>query len=259
MKRKEYLQLELPFDNPQYNENGEKEESIVTPLQKKGENVDMRQRAKRRRIRVTFGDGTVCCDVSATVTMIQAIEKIGVERVASLGMENCHIPLISKNFVEKYAEWTKEMSDGWYLMAQSDSDQKYRQLKHIITSLSVDATIELGDYEAITTKENVRKGDTRKHKSKIIVTLPNGMVICGDNPLHTFRQVINHITIEKVEKTNLKIGGNPITTPIKRYNNQVQLSANKWLTVPSTVKNKCKILRIISALTCTPFEVKIVE
>ena len=259
MKKKEYLQLELPFDTPQNIEKEEQKKSTATPLQNKEVKIDTRQRAKRRRIRVTFGDGTVCCDVSATVTMIQTIEKIGVERVASLGMENCHIPLVSKSFVEKYAEWTKKMADGWYLMAQSDSDQKYRQLKQIITTLSVDATIELGDYEAITTKENVRRGDTRRHKSKIIVTLPNGMVICGDNPLHTYKQVINHITIEKVEKTNLKIGGNPITTPIKRYNNQVQLSANKWLTVPPAIKDKCKILRIISALTHTPFDVRIVE
>lgn len=85
------------------------------------------------------------------------------------------------------------------------------------------------------------------------------MVICGDNPLDTFKKTVRHIGVERVEKTNLKIGGNPITTSVKRYNNQVQVSSAKWLTVPSSVKDKYKILRILSAMTHTPFDVKILE
>ena len=253
MENNAYIQLELPFDNTQSEKKTEIGKKATSPSQRTEEKTDVRQRAKRRRIRVTFDDGTVCCDVNTTTTMIQTIEKIGVERVAALGMENCHIPLVSRSIEAKYADWTKKMADGWYLMAQSDSDQKYRQLKNIITSLAVNATVELGDFETIATKENIRKGDTRRHKAKLLVTFPDGMKICGDSPPHTYRQVINHITIEKVEKTNLKVGGNPITTPIKRYNNHVQLSTGKWLTVPPAIKDKCKILRIISALTRIPF------
>ena len=67
MKKTEYLQLELPFDTPQNIEKEEQKKSTATPLQNKEVKIDTRQRAKRRRIRVTFGDGTVCCDVSATM------------------------------------------------------------------------------------------------------------------------------------------------------------------------------------------------
>ena len=260
MGKKEYIQLELLFDDTPV-EAKEVPVKVTAPvvLTKPEAPVDTRMRAKRRRIRVTFADGTTFCDISATATMIMTIEKIGIERVAALNMENCHVPLVSRQVVDKYAEWTKQMADGWYLMAQGDTDQKYRQLKSIITSLSVDATIEIGDFETIVTNENSRKGDTRKRKSRLVVTLQDGMVICGDNPLDTFKKTVRHIGVERVEKTNLKIGGNPITTPVKRYNNQVQVSSAKWLTVPSSVKDKYKILRILSAMTHTPFDVKIQE
>ena len=260
MGKREYIQLELLFEDTPVEAKEEPVKATALVARTKPEvPVDTRMRAKRRRIRVTFADGTTFCDISATATMIMTIEKIGVERVASLNMENCHVPLVSRQVVDNYAEWTKQMADGWYLMAQGDTDQKYRQLKSIITSLSVDATIELGDFESIVTNENSRKGDTRKRMTRLVVALQDGIVICGDNPLDTFKKTVRHIGVERVEKTNLKIGGNPITTSVKRYNNQVQVSSAKWLTVPSSVKDKYKILRILSAMTHTPFDVKILE
>lgn len=260
MSKKEYVQLELPFDDAAV-------EAKVETVRKQPATLEhcevstssMRLRAKRKRIRVTFGDGTVVCDVSATATMIMAIEKIGTERVAALNMESCHIPLVSRTVVDRYAEWTKPMADGWYLMAQGDTEQKYCQLKSVITSLSVDATVELGDFETISTKANSRKSETRKRKARLVVTMPDGMVICGDSPLHTYKQVVSHIGVEKVAKTNLMFGGNQIITTTKKYGNQVQIAESRWLTAPASVKDKYKILRILSSMTRTPFEVKILE
>ena len=140
MSKEEYVQLELPFDDAAVEAKVETvRKQPATSEHSEVSTSSMRLRAKRKRIRVTFGDGTVVCDVSATATMIMAIEKIGTERVAALNMESCHIPLVSRTVVDRYAEWTKPMADGWYLMAQGDTEQKYCQLKSVITSLSVDA------------------------------------------------------------------------------------------------------------------------
>ena len=45
----------------------------------------------------------------------------------------------------------------------------------------------------------------------------------------------------------------------KKYGNQVQIAESRWLTAPASVKDKYKILRILSSMTRTPFEVKILE
>lgn len=62
-----------------------------------------------------------------------------------------------------------------------------------------------------------------------------------------------------MKKTNLQIAGNPVVTKERKSTSQVQLSTGEWLTVPSQVKDKYKVLKIISSMTHTPFEVKIVE
>ena len=237
-----------------------KKVTVVIPKDAISENTaDTRQRAKKKRIKVTFADGTELCDANATTTMIQAIEKIGVERVAALGLEVCHIPLVAQEVSQKYASWTKPLSNGWYLMAQSDTKQKYMQLKSIMAQLSTEAIVELGEFDAITATSHARKGDTRKKKAQLSVTFPDGMVLQGENPLQTYAMTINAIGLERIKKTNIKIGGSPITTPHKKYNGQVKLESGEWLTVPVTVKDKYKILRVISSLTHEPFEVKIIE
>lgn len=233
--------------------------TIVIPKATSENTEDTRQRAKRKRIKISFADGTEFCDSNATTTMIQTIEKIGVERVAALGLEVCHVPLVAQEVNQKYASWTKSMSNGWFLLAQSDTKQKYMQLKSIIAKLSIEANVELGDFDAISATSHTRKGDTRKKKAQLSVTLPNGMVLQGENPQHTYVMVINHIGLERIKKTNIKIGGSPITTPHKKYNGQVKLDSGEWLTVPVTVKDKYKILRVISSLTHEPFEVRITE
>ena len=234
--------------------------TIVIPKEETSEDAaNTRQRAKRKRIKVSFADGTEVCDSNATTTLMQTIEKIGVERVAALGREVCHIPLVAKEINSKYASWTKPMSNGWYLMTQSDTKQKYMQLKSIMAQLSIEATVELGEFDTISATSHARKGDTRKKKAQLSVTFPNDIVLQGEDPLHTYVMVINHIGLERIKKTNIKIGGSPITTPHKKYNGQVKLDSGEWLTVPVTVKDKYKILRVISSLTHEPFEVRIIE
>ena len=239
----------------------EKEEKPKIPRRGKREVVDdkVRARGKKQRLKVTFADGVVICDVNATTTMIQVIEKLGVERVASLGMEVCHVPLVSREIVPRYASWTKEIGEGWYLMAQSDTKQKYMQMKSILYQLGEDAKVEIGDFEQFASDKNEGKRNAYKGKSKLSVTFANGFVVCSIDHQQVFGETVRIIGLDKVKKTHLQIAGKPIVTSEKKYNNQVQVLSGEWVTVPSTVKDKYKILRVLSSMTRTPYEVKIID
>jgi len=221
----------------------------------------VRVRGKKQRLKVTFDDGTEICDVSATITMMQAIDKIGVERVAALGMEVCHVPLVSKEITPRYAEWTKEIKPGcgWYLMAQSDTKQKYMQLKSIFAQLEIGAKIEIGDFEAFASDKNEGKRKVHKKKSKLCVTFADGFVICDKDHQHVYLDTIRYVGIDKVKKTNLQIAGKPIIAKERKSTSQIQLSTGEWLAVPPQAKDKYKILKVISSMTHIPFEVKIIE
>ncbi len=218
---------------------------------------EIRLRAKRRRLRVTFADGTELCHASATATMIAAIDKIGVDRVASLGMESCHVPLVSTSVVPRYAQWTKPIKEGWYLMAQSDTDQKYMQLKSIVAQLALDVRIELGDFETMEADKTEQTG--HRKKSKLCVSFPDGYTVSSRDNQKVVVAAIEHIGFDKVKKTGLQFAGKRIVTPVKSYNCQTQMPTGEWLTVPPQAKDKYKMLRVISSMTRTPLDVRIEE
>lgn len=219
---------------------------------------DFRLRKKRNRLKVSFEDGDIICDASATTTMIQAIKKIGVERVASLEMISCHIPLVSTKVNPQYAEWTKEIQPGWYLMAQSDTNQKYLQLMSIVKQLALNVKIELGDFETFQFISNQNGSTSKKKKTRLEVAFPNGSTICEYSPQHTLKEVVERIGTIKIKQTNLNISGKPIITSSQSFHSQVQLKSGEWLTIPAQTKDKYKVLRVISSMTHTPFDVKII-
>lgn len=216
-------------------------------------------REKRRRIRFSFPDGTQICDASATQTMIKAIRKIGVEQVAQLNMEVCHTSLVAQEVNPRYAQWTKRIDDTWFLMAQGDTQQKYMQMRSVIQQLGLDVKVELGDFETLE-PVNVQKSEVKKRrKSKMEVTVGGKTFTHGSDNISTILDVVEHIGVEKVKKTGIKVGKFPIVTSVRKANNQTETSTGEWLTVPTPIKDKYKILRVISSMTHTPMEIKIIE
>ena len=224
------------------------------------EDKKIQVREKRQRLRISFPDGTQICNASATQTMIDAICKIGAERVAQLNMEACHIPLVSQEVNPRYAKWTKKIDDKWFLMAQSDTRQKYMQMVSVINQLGMDVKVELGDFDTLE-PVSTKKSETKQKKKKVQleVTLDNKVFTHGSDTIFTFLDVVEHIGIDKVKKTNIKVGKFPIITSSKVANNQVETSTGEWLTVPTLVKDKYKVLRVVSSMTHNPMEIKIIE
>ena len=219
----------------------------------------IRVRGKRLRLRATFDDGTVICDASATQTMIETIRKIGVERVSGLGMEVCHIPLVSREITPRYAHWTKSMGDGWYLMAQSDTRQKYMQLVSVIGRLGAGVKVELADFDAVGPCAVAKPETRRKRKAQMEVTVGGRTISHGSDMVFTFLDVVELIGVGKVKKTGITVGRFPIVARDKTANNQIQASTGEWITVPATAKDKYKVLRVISSMTHTPLEIKMSE
>ena len=271
-KKPEYREMSLFNDSffepqPTLGSATSQEEDIPVPtvddkkkdVAKRTVDDALRIRAKKQRLKVTFADGTVMCDISGTVTMMRAIEKLGIERVVSLGLEVCHVPLVSREIVPRYAPWTKEICEGWYLMAQSDTAQKYMQMKSIVAQLASDVKVEMGDFETMASDESNGKRKEYRKKSKLCVTFPDGSSICSIDHQKIFLDVVMRIGLDKVKQTNIQVAGKEIVTSYKKYNGQIQLPSQEWLTMPPHDKNKYKILRVLSSMTHTPFEVKIIE
>lgn len=215
---------------------------------------EMRLRSQTKRIRVEFPDGAVFCDKSTTQTLIKSLQHIGLERVASAKLEVSHVPLVAQSIAKSYEKWIKPIGNGWFVMLQSDSDQKYRQLLSLNEKLQLGMKLEMNADLTPLTDDKYKEKIKRGKKKHIAITLPDGTAIKEN----AYVKIICQIGSDKIARTNLKAGSKRLITSTQQYSNQVNVGNNCWLTVPTLCKDQYKILKIVSSITRTPFKIEIV-
>ena len=96
-------------------------------------------------LRVTFRDGTTICRSTAIETYIEALRKIGLERIPQVGLEFAGYNIVSKNKrpLEPGKIWQHEC-DGWYIYSNISNSQKLSALKRISNYYHLGLQIEEG-------------------------------------------------------------------------------------------------------------------
>ena len=213
----------------------------------------VRQRALRRLLRITLPDGKVLCYKSATMTFVEALQKIEADKLKEVKLESYHLPLISQEVYPRFKDWMKPLGNGWYVNVQSDSDQKYMQLVSIVQQLGLDWKIEVGsDFTPSDDKVPQRK---KRETQRLMAKFPDGTTICDANPVDTFRRTIEKIGVETLMRKGAQYSGKPLITPTKQYNGQIEIGEKRWLMIPPQTKDKLKTLIIISATLHLSLEV----
>lgn len=204
----------------------------------------MRLRSVRKLLKITFPNGKSFCYKNVTSTMIYSLIEIGSDRFNEITLEMCHLPLLSQEVYPKYKEWMKPVCDGWYLNTQSNTDTKYLQLRAISDALNLNLKIELGSNLEPTESGKKEKGT--KGKDKLLVKFPDGEYIANDSSLDTFLQTIWKLGIDDIAKRDILWAGRPLVSTFKTNNSQVQVGQNRWVTTPTTTKDRYKLLKVIS-------------
>ena len=217
---------------------------------------NLRQRAVKKQLRVTLPDGRVICHKSVTMTYVEALTEIDSSYYEKINMENCHLPLLSKEVYPRFEEWMKPLKDGWYVNTQSDTDQKYLQLRSIAKQLNIPLEVEIGQ-NFITSDVKVKQ-KSKKRDTKLLVKFPDGEYIGEGNPIDTFLQTIWKIGVEEIRRKGLEYKGKPLITVSKQYNGQVQIDTNRWLTIPPQTIDKYKMLRIVDSMMRIGLEISII-
>ena len=203
-----------------------------------------RTRAQKKLIKVTFADGTVICYSNATTTFIEALKKIGVDKLKDIDLEIGHLPMISRECHEKFKDYMKPLEDGWYVNTQSDSSQKYIQLTSIRNTLGLDYIVEIGtDLEPCSSKG---PGKSRMRRDTIFVTFPDGDCVCCQSAKDTYVETIKKLGLEKIRQKGIEVFGKECVTRFNKYPNQVEVESHAWVTIPGITKDKIKALNAIA-------------
>ncbi|MBO5677137.1 MAG: hypothetical protein J6S02_03255, partial [Bacteroidaceae bacterium] len=103
--------------------------------------------ASKSELIIKFDDGTIIHNSSAIEVERQFIIKVGIERVRSLCITQCHEDLIGKpntcrNPEKYFNRWTPLMN-GLFLFNCSNNGDKKKHIEKIISSFSIKAKVEI--------------------------------------------------------------------------------------------------------------------
>lgn len=98
-------------------------------------------KSKKTRLSVKFPDGTTIENSYAYETFIDAILKIGIEKVAELNMKWVGLPLVSKAKDDFYNQ--HEIEGGWWIVTHSATNQKRLQLEEMSKRLKLGLNVEI--------------------------------------------------------------------------------------------------------------------
>lgn len=216
-----------------------------------------RTRSKKKLLRVTFPDSTSICYANVTMTFMETLRQIGLDSLKTITLEVGHTPLISNILYPKYKGYQKELFRGWYVNIQSDSEQKFLQLKAINAQLNLNLKLELGeDFETDKARGFSKK---KKPKGDLLVKFTDGQYIAGEHPIDTYKDTIQQFGIDKIARKSLDVGGKIIVSNIQVTKSYVEIEPNRWLFIPTTTKEKAKFLMTIGLLMKMPIEVTVID
>jgi hypothetical protein len=99
------------------------------------------KKSSKTNLRVTFPDGKVIENRFAYETLYEVVKLAGTERVRTLGIIQCGVPLVSNTLDNFYNQ--KEIGKGLYLITHSSTVQKRQQIERISEALKLGLKVEI--------------------------------------------------------------------------------------------------------------------
>lgn len=130
------------------------------------------------------------------------------------------------------------------------------QLHSIKEQLELQMEVEMGTDFITSDAKVIQK--TKKRDNKLLVKFPDGEYVAGENPINTLLDAIWKIGPEIIRRKELMFKDKLIVTYSKKYNGQVQVGQDLWLTVPNMTNDKYKMLRVISSSLRLNLEISII-
>lgn len=208
------------------------------------EKVGRRGYSQKKLLRVTFPDGTVLCYKNVTMTFVEALRKIGVDKLQNVHLDIYKRPIITREIYEGFEADIKPLDNGWYVFACGDSTEKYLRLTTIINQLQLEGiTVEIGtDFETSNIKGFSK---ARKKVGGLLIQFADGEFVGGESPKDSYIQALTKIGLDTICYKGFEDRGEELVTRYNKYKGQVQ-SGGKWITIPGQTKDKIRALERIS-------------
>lgn len=114
---------------------------LIEPEKKSGKTITSAPKAPWTGLLVTYPDGAVINNKYAYETLIQVVEKAGIEKVEKLGLKQVGLYFISKNRDDFYNQHV--LPGGYLITTHSSTAKKKQQIEEISEKLGLGLKVEV--------------------------------------------------------------------------------------------------------------------
>ena len=100
-------------------------------------------KSPKTNLRILLPSGKIIENTKAADSLIEFIQYVGVEKVRSLGMIRCKIPLISNTIDKKYGNRQKPIGKGWFVITCTSTEDKKKDIEAISEAYNLGVKVEI--------------------------------------------------------------------------------------------------------------------
>ena len=216
---------------------------------------------KTHILRVVFPDGRVVEDKNVSTTYCEFIKEVGAEKISILGISHAGVNIVSKEFDSKYANYQRDIGDGWYVMTNSSTPIKYQDLQKIIEEYGLDISVSLVSLNSSNTPSLPIPNEKNGKREKIRVVFPDGRCIQPTKVLEALIEVVKYAGVERVRSLNIICCADNLIlkNPAPRYINPSKPVGDGWLcNTCSDTRTKYDQIKTISDKLSLDLEVELI-
>ena len=216
---------------------------------------------KTHILRVVFPDGRVVEDKNVSTTYCEFIKEVGAEEISILGISHAGVNIVSKVLDSKYANYQRDIGDGWYVMTNSSTPIKYQDLQKIIEEYGLDISVSLVSLDSSNTPSLPIPNEKNGKREKIRVVFPDGRCIQPTKVLEALIEVVKYAGVERVRSLNIICCADNLIlkNPAPRYINPSKPVGDGWLcNTCSDTRTKYDQIKTISDKLSLDLEVELI-
>lgn len=212
---------------------------------------DEKKNKKRKThiLRVEYPDGYVIEDKNVSTTYCSFIKEIGAEEVNILGICHAGVNIVSRELDPKYANYQREIGDGWYVMTNSSTLVKYQDMQKIISEYEMEVKVYIVPLDSSLQTISPTASLKSEKREKIKVHFPNGKTIQPSKVLEALLEVVKYAGAERVRNLNINCCGDNLIlkNPSPRYIKPSKPVGDGWLcNTCSDTRTKYEQIKYIS-------------
>jgi len=181
-------------------------------------------------LRVELPDGTILEHKNVSTTYCEAIKYIGPEEVSILGICHAGVNIVSRELDSKYADYQRDIGDGWYVMTNSPTPVKYQDLTAIIKEYGVDMRVDIVPLDPSATIPDEILDAESNSRAKIKVVFPEGKTIQPNRVLDALIAVVEYAGPDRVNSLEIVCCGENLVMrhPHPRYEKPCKPVGDGW-------------------------------